>query len=155
MAMALTVENELIKHRCSYSVLGHEHTGSSRETAAAAHIPSERLLKAVVLSDPSGYVMAVVPGNHYVGLKRVRAVLNRPLELVQEQMLTELFKDCEQGAVPPLGPAYGMETLVDEHVMGQPDVYLEAGDHQELVHLDTDEFLSLVGSARVGKFSES
>ena len=43
-----------------------------------------------------------------------------------------LFKDCEFGAVPPLGLAYGMSTVIDDCLSEQPEIYFEAGDHDRI-----------------------
>jgi Ala-tRNA(Pro) deacylase len=55
-----------------------------------------------------------------------------------------LFKDCEVGAVPPVAMAYGLATYLDESLASQPDIYFEAGDHEALIHMRTEQFLSLM-----------
>jgi Ala-tRNA(Pro) deacylase len=49
--------------------------------------------------------------------------------------------------------AYGMQTYVDDSLMKHPDVYFEAGDHQELVHMSMDQFSTLMSDAESGHFS--
>lgn len=39
---------------------------------------------------------------------------DREFELVAEDEFSRLFADCEPGAIPPLGSAYGIETCMDE-----------------------------------------
>ncbi len=57
------------------------------------------------------------------------------------------------GALPPVCMAYGMQTFLDDSLARQPDVYFEAGDHEELVHMDRDEFLALMDKAERASFS--
>jgi prolyl-tRNA editing enzyme YbaK/EbsC (Cys-tRNA(Pro) deacylase) len=57
------------------------------------------------------------------------------LRLATEAKLKYLLKDCEPGAVPPLGAAYGLETVWDDSLLEQSDTYFEAGDHETLVHM--------------------
>jgi len=64
-----------------------------------------------------------------------------------------LFGDCAQGAVPALGSAYGLETLVDDSLNDQDEVYIEGGDHESLVCLSGSAFMGLLGPARHGNFS--
>ena len=59
-----------------------------------------------MLEDDKGFLMAVVPASHKVDLAAVRRQLNRELGLATHRELVELFKDCEPGALPPLGLAY-------------------------------------------------
>ncbi len=42
---------------------------------------------------------------------------------------------------------------MDDSLLNAPDVYFEAGDHEDLVHLSGVEFLSLLAGARHGRFS--
>jgi len=78
---------------------------------------------------------------------------SRDLHLATEDEIAELFDDCQLGAVPPLGPAYGIETLLDESLTSLADVYFEAGDHVQLVHLSGEDFQALLSGARRGYYS--
>jgi Ala-tRNA(Pro) deacylase len=153
MTIAATQQRYLVQRNAAYDLLLHPHTGSSHETADAAHIPADHIAKAVVVKDATGYAIVVIPASNLLRLKHLRHELGRDLQLVTEQELTALFKDCEPGAVPPLGPAYGIETLLDESLTSLADVYFEAGDHEQLVHLGGEDFLTLLGGARRGHFS--
>lgn len=153
MPIAKTVNDYLQKHRVAYSVVPHTRTFSSKDSAQRAHVRPERLAKAVVLIGRGGYVMVVVPGDRHVEVHALSHKLGRELALVPETSLPALFKDCAPGAIPPIGPAYGMETIVDDSLVGQPEVYFEAGDHEELIRVDGEQFLRLLSEARHGQFS--
>lgn len=153
MAIASTVSRYLTQRRLPYEVLCHSHTKSSIETAQAAHIPTVRMAKSVVLGDDLGYVMAILPASCRLDIGELHRQLNRPLGLVPEQELSALFQDCDIGAVPPMGPAYGMETVVDSTLAEQPDIYLEAGDHEQLIHLSGEDFELLLETAQQMHFS--
>ena len=142
MAIAETVKKYLDAKSIDYDVVSHAHSGSSHETADAAHIMQDHIAKAVVVRDASGYAVVVVPASHWVDMKHVRRELDRELELVAEDELGGLFNDCETGAVPPLGPAYGIETFLDEAVASLANVYFEAGDHRHLIHTSGDGHFS-------------
>ena len=129
------------------------HTSSSHETATAAHVPEDQLAKSVVLEDPEGYVLAVLPASRRVSIGKLREQLNRTVELASEGELQELFDDCETGAIPPLGAAYGIPSVVDDALLEASEIYFEAGDHGDLVHMRGDEFLSLLSGSRHGRFS--
>ena len=86
-------------------------------------------------------------------MKHVRKELGRDLELVAEDEFSRLFPDCEPGAVPPLGPAYQIETFLDEALTMLANVYFEAGDHEHLVHVNGEDFKTLLSGARQGHYS--
>jgi len=47
-----------------------------------------------------------------------------------------------------------METLVDDALAEQSDIYFEAGDHEQLIHVSAETFQTLLGDdARHGRFS--
>jgi Ala-tRNA(Pro) deacylase len=73
--------------------------------------------------------------------------------LAHEDEIREVFKDCDLGAIPPCAMSYGMQTYVDESLFDEPEVWFEAGDHMELVHMQRDQFMTLMSDAESGKFS--
>jgi Ala-tRNA(Pro) deacylase len=74
--------------------------------------------------------------------------------LATEAEIRLLFEDCEDGAVPGLGQAYGLDVLVDDALLELNHVYFEAGSHSELVHVTGDMFRGLMSSADHGEFSK-
>ena len=152
MAIAATVKDFLTQKSVDYDMVTHPHTGSSHETAEASHVSEGHIAKAVIVKDASGYAMVVVPASHYVELKHMRKELDRDLQLVAEDEVARLFEDCETGAIPPLGPAYQIETFLDEALTSLANVYFEAGDHEHLVHTSGDDFKKLLSGVRHGHF---
>lgn len=153
MAVADTVHGFLGQHSLEYDLVPHPHTGSSHETAQAAHISEDHIAKAVLVKDAAGYAMVVVPAANWVEMKHLRRELNRDLHLAEEQEIASLFSDCEAGAVPPLGPAYGIDTFLDETLVSLANVYFEAGDHEQLIHMSGKDFQSLLSGVRRGHYS--
>ena len=153
MAIAQTVEDFLAKHAIEYKLVAHPHTGSSHETAEAAHVSEDHIAKAVIVKESGNYAMVVVPANNWVEVEHLRKELNRDFHLAAEDELKALFPDCETGAVPPLGPAYGIETFLDQALISLANVYFEAGDHEQLVHIGSDDFRTLLSGVRQGHYS--
>ena len=153
MSMSATLEACLQNKGCQYEVLHHPYSHSSIETASAAHVPGERLAKTVLLEDEKGYVAAVLPSTHAVRLSEIWEMTGRHLTLASETDMRELFKDCEPGALPPVCTEYGMLTYLDESLTQQPEVYFEAGDHEELIRMQVDQFLALMDRAERARFA--
>ena len=153
MTIAMTQERFLVQSKTEYDLLLHPHTGSSRETALAAHIPADHIAKAVVVKEGSDYAMVIIPASRWLQMDQLRKQLGRDLHLATEEELAIIFKDCEPGAVPPLGPAYGVETLMDEALADLDDVYFEAGDHEQLVHIRGEDFQDLLRGVQRGYYS--
>lgn len=144
MTMAITLRKYLADHGIAYDVLPHRHTTTTLNAATTAHVPAASVAKPVVLEDENGYLMAVIPAHHHVKIGRLNRLLGRHMGLATEPELKALFSDCELGAIPPVGEAYGMETVIDESLEECQDVYLEAGDHEEFLHLKGPAFRRLM-----------
>ena len=75
--------------------------------------------------------------------------------LADENEIVQLFGDCAPGAVPPIGNCYGLDVIVDESIEAQPEVYMEAGDHETLLHMKHADFARLTAAAQHARFSIS
>ena len=146
MAIAKRLSWYLNNHDVAYEVIPHPRTESSQETARAAHVDEDHLAKCVLLEDERGYLLAVLPTSRRVALDDLREHFGRRLELATEPELADIFDDCELGAVPPVGRAYGIPTVVDESLLHLEDVYFEAGEHEDLVHMKGTEFARLMAT---------
>jgi Ala-tRNA(Pro) deacylase len=154
MAIAMTLRDYLSNHHVDYDVIFHPKSHNSIHAAKLAHVPADRVAKSVILEDDDGYLMAVIPSSNHVKLGTLSRELRRQLRLATEPELSELFGDCQVGAIPPIGTAYGMQMIFDEALAQQPDLYFEAGDHEELIHVDTRDFMGMMTEAQRGRFSQ-
>jgi Ala-tRNA(Pro) deacylase len=153
MSVPDTVANYLRASQIPFSMVTHRPTRSSMETAEASRISGDRVAKAVVLEDGERYLMAVIPASHRIDTDALAEILDCDVHLVPEADFGLLFRDCRGGAVPPVGQAYGIHTVVDDAIAAQPDVYLESGDHEHLIHVDHEGFVRLMRTADHGRFS--
>lgn len=153
--MAMThptiVGDFLERHHLAHELVSHARTGSSLESARVARIPPERVVKGVLLNANGRYLLAVTRADNNLDLDELRRQLQVSVELATREDVESVF---EQGAVPPLGPAYGIESIWDEQLMQEPDLYFELGDHRHLVHVRTQDYLALLNKERHGVFSE-
>lgn len=153
MAMASTLANCLDSKSSRYDIIRHPYSLSSMATAQAAHVPGDRLAKTLLLEDKDGYVAAVIPSSHHLQMAALCEQTGRDLTLAHEDEIREVFKDCDLGAIPPVAMAYGMRTYVDDSLLEEPEVWFEAGDHLELVHMQGDQFKALMADAEHGRFA--
>ncbi|MFE8035170.1 aminoacyl-tRNA deacylase [Thiohalocapsa marina] len=152
MTIAARVEDYLKQHSVPFELLPHKTTGSTHETAEAAHVSDDHIAKAVMVGDEQGEAMVVIPGDSWLMLDRLNKASGRTFRLDEESELSRLFPDCDPGAVPPVGKAYGVETYLDEALTTLADVYFESGDHRNLVHINGPDFVRLLHGVRLGHF---
>jgi Ala-tRNA(Pro) deacylase len=153
MTIATRLRQYLEREGVSYNVVPHPRTATSVGSAHAAHVPEDKVAKPVVVHHGRGYVLAVVPSTHRVELGTLQRILDKRLSLATEIELGRLFEDCELGAIPPLGAAYGVPVILDESVCSATDLFFEGGDHRSLVHISGEAFQKLAKNARRARFS--
>lgn len=153
MALAMTLQEYLTDRNIPYEVITHRPTMSSSMTAQASHVSGDCVAKAVIVKDDERLMMAVLPATHHLKLGELSRLCNRRIGLASEEEASALFADCQVGAIPALGAAYGLDSIVDDSLAAQQDVYFEGGDHASLVHISAEQFRRLTGNAVHGTFS--
>lgn len=155
MTIASKLEDYLQQRGVEYQVITHEHSAHSMETAEKAHVHGDSLAKGVLVEDEDGYLLVVVPADFVIELGALQKLLQQEVSMVDEVVLGEVFNDCELGAVPPVGMAYGIKTLWDPNSsLGKlEEVFFEAGDHRTLVRMSGEHYHELMAPAERGRFS--
>lgn len=153
MAIAISLQAFLQDHPLENETLTHPYTQSSLRTAAVIGQSGDKVAKSVLLRDDDGYVLAILPATHRIHLGRLHHDMKRNLGLATELEVTKLFHDCKIGAIPPVGMLYDIDTVVDDSLLEQSDIYFEAGDHESMIHMDRKAFGQLVGDATHANFS--
>jgi Ala-tRNA(Pro) deacylase len=143
----------LQKERIPYRLIFHPEAYTAPEVAASIHIPGREVAKVVVVRADGKYVMAVLPANRLLDLKRfARGIGAEHLSLAQEWELEKLFPDCEVGAMPPLGNLYELPVYVDASLAKERFIFFPAGSHHETVEIWYEDFERLV-HPMVGQFA--
>jgi len=153
MTIAVTLENFLDQQKVSYEIINHDRTYSCMEAARTCHLSADCIAKSVLLDDGKHYFIAVVPASSQVSINNLNYLSMRRMSLASENDAKKLFNDCELGAYPPIGKAYGLETFVDDTLLQQQEIYFEAGDHTEIIHMSGEQFKRLMGDVPHGNIS--
>ncbi|MCW8944362.1 MAG: YbaK/EbsC family protein [Sedimenticola sp.] len=148
MGIAITLQEYLLDHDSKFEVIEHTRTGSALETSEVAHIPGDQLAKSVLLGDEDRYLLAVIPATHRLEIGKLSDIVKHKLQLITESEMAGAFSDCEVGAMPPIGEAYGIDTWIDPSLLEQPEVYFECGDHHSLIRMSGEEFRELLKGTR-------
>jgi Ala-tRNA(Pro) deacylase len=153
MTVALALLKFLSDRNVAYELVPHKPTMSAIRSAEACHISSDRVAKGVVLRDRDGYWLAIVPASRRILLSDLKKELGEDVDLATEQEIGQMFHDCHRGAIPPVGPCYGLDVIVDDSIDQLSELYFEAGDHATLVRMSRAEFARLNGPTRHGSFT--
>ena len=153
MSIAPTLHRYLAAENIQYAEISHDPTMSSTRAAQACHVSGDRLAKGIVLRRDGDYMLVVMPASHHLRLSELRTKLGGNVDMANEAEINRLFRDCAHGAVPAVGKCYGLNIIVDESIESQPEIYMEAGDHETLLHLSQAQFARLTANALRGRFS--
>lgn len=148
------MERFLDEHMIPFEVVGHPHSQTSIETARAAGIPPSRVAKGVLLDGQDCQMVAMIPADEEIHLGKLGLDQGVEFSLADEASVSRLFSECEPGVVPGLPNAWGVEMVWDDDLMAQPDIYLEGGDHERLLHIETRYLREAFGDAPHCHFSQ-
>lgn len=146
--IAPSIEEFLSCHAISYDILSHVPTQSLDQAASRLKISPCEFARAVVLQDDGASCMAVLPLSYILDFSALHEITHHKFKPASVQTLGRLFPDCEPGAIPPLGMAYGLETIVDNSLYQAEHIVFEAGRHNSLVRITRDGFFALTRLAR-------
>ncbi|MES2826119.1 MAG: YbaK/EbsC family protein [Pseudomonadota bacterium] len=154
MGVAITIEKFLNANHIQFSLHPHAYAEGSFNTAKVACIDTHCLAKGVLLRDEDfHYTLCVLPSSHKILRHTLNQIFDRHMHLVEEDELMQFFKDCDAGAVPPLGKAYGIDVIWDEELINNDAIYMEAGDHRHLIRIEQTEFPKLMKDTLHDHFS--
>jgi Ala-tRNA(Pro) deacylase len=155
MGIAITLAQYLLDSDVPYELVPHPHTETALASARASSVSAERVVKAVVLKGADGFMVALLPASRHIQFDKLRQLVGDEVNIAGEEQVETLFVDCEPGSVPAFGAAYGLDVIVDDSLKGQSDVYVEGGDHANLVRLSGAHFRKLMKNARHGQFTDA
>ena len=148
MPLTERLRSFLDAHHAEYTLTVHHKAFTAREVALAEHLPAREVAKAVVIFGDGEYHMLVVPANRLVDFQELRPALGlTQARLATENELRTVFPDCELGAMPALGPLYGLAVYLDSSLAAEPSICFNAGNHREVIHMATAEFRRVVAPA--------
>ncbi len=154
MAVPDTILNYLNQNKIDYQVIQHEHSLSSYQSSQLAHVDARKIAKAVLLKDNNEYFLALLPASCSIDMHSIREEFGEQIQMAKENEIGQCFPDCEPGAIPAIGELYGYSTIVDKKLRLQPEIYFEAGDHEDLIQVSEPDFEKMMPEARYSYISK-
>lgn len=138
--------------KISYSLTVHSPAIRASELAYVEHLPAWEVAKCVVVYGNDVFSMIVVPADRNVDLYDVATALGVDwVRLATEEELSQLFPDCELGAMPAVGTLYEVPVYLDAELANEAVITFPAGTHSACVHMRTDDFRKLVQPKILGR----
>jgi Ala-tRNA(Pro) deacylase len=137
-----------------YELKLHAEAINSVDSAKARGEDLSTGVKAMVLKSEKGFVMCALRADKKIDSKKLRSVLGiKDLRFATPEEVYALT-GCLVGGVPPFGPLFGMDLLVDKSILSSDVVAFNAGERSKSIKMQTQEYLKALKS-RVEEFSSS
>lgn len=147
--MAPELKQFLDKQGVTYETIAHIAAVTAQEIAARAHVPGREFAKTVMIRLDDHLAMAVLRADMMVNLDALQKITGcKKADLAEEADFSDLFPECEVGAMPPFGNLYGLEVFVDATLAEDDEIVFNAGTHEELVKISFQDFEKLVQPVR-------
>ncbi len=150
----MDLKSYLDEAHCHYQWSVHSNVFTARTLASAEHVPSEQVVKPVLVKIDGEFVLCALPASYRVDLNRLRTETGAEnADLADETDLRAVCSDCEVGAEPPIGWLFGLATLMDESLFADAKVTFQAGTHREAITMPFMEYYRLARPV-VGSFGQ-
>jgi len=146
MSVPTRLKSFLDANQFPYESLSHSTTYTAQGMAAVMQISGKEMAKTVVLRVGKQFedtILAVLPGSKHVKLDKLAVALGKPVRMATEAEFSNLFPDCELGAMPPFGSLYDLPVYVDESLAKDQEIVFNAGTHHDAIRMRYDDFLRL------------
>jgi len=133
--IASKLSQYLLQHGIDCQPIHHPRGSKFEQALELSGAVPELTLKAIVLLDQKGPVMAVIPYLADLDLPLVNQTLSRQLQILSGKQAGQLFKDCEPENIPALGMAYGLPILIESEALEYDHCFMRSGCSSTMLRL--------------------
>jgi Ala-tRNA(Pro) deacylase len=145
----MRIDDYLTESRVAFEALAHPPAYTAANRAKVLRVPGKLVAKSVLLHGPGGFFLVVLPATHPVDVDLLSRQLEGRVRLAREEEVTDVFRDCEWGAVPPFGRLYGLPVVLEESVAPETMIVVEGQSHFEAIRLSCRDFEMLESPRRL------
>jgi Ala-tRNA(Pro) deacylase len=154
MSILKRLKEYLDDNNIKYVSVSHSPSYTGQELAEAVHISGKEIAKTVILKAENQYVMAVLPASRKIDVRYIEDHVGaQGLRFADENEFTDLFPDCEVGAMPPFGNLYGLPVYSASALSEDEEIVFNAGTHTDAIRMSYSDYEKLV-KPTVFHFSE-
>ena len=127
-----------------YQSMTHPVAYTAQEVSAAQRVPGRQVAKVVIVLADGKAVMLAQPADSRIDFVKLKVVLGaQELRLAKEKEFSDLFPDCDTGAMPPFGNLYDVPVYVDRALSEDVEIVFQAGTHRETMQISYQDYARL------------
>ena len=152
MALSKSVEHQLISRGLRFTPLPTDPKLSQDQLAEQYTTGTRDFIRAVVLSDAQGTVLAVVRHSGLIDFAALKDLTHRNLKPMPVENSYRIFSDCDKGCVPPIHYTGIDQVFIESSLQLRESLVFESGKFGSLVQLELKDFLALHPNAKIASF---
>jgi Ala-tRNA(Pro) deacylase len=125
----MRVSDFLQQQSIAFDTMIHSPAFTAQKRAHYLHISGRQVVKCVLLTYQTSFVVAVLPATHWVDLDIAARFLGSPVRLATRDEIADVFRDCEWGVLAPFGSLYGLTTILETSLDPAAWIVFEAHLH--------------------------
>lgn len=103
-------------------------------------VPAQQIVRMVIMNDTLGRVQVLLPEDCLLDVDLLNQTLGRKLVALPEEDMSTLTARYSLDALPAIPDITGLPAIIDERVLSNDIVYVEAGEAGKLIQLSRDVF---------------
>ena len=144
---------ELRRAGVPFRALHYRYTGAGAAASEAARelgVEPERMFKTLVALAGEEPVLALVPADSELSLKKLASAAGVKHAAMAPRDLAERRTGYQAGGISPLGSRQALRVFLDDSAMAHERICLNAGGRGEIVEVATAELVSHVSATVTG-----
>lgn len=165
MPISKPLQSFLDKNKIKYEVIEHRIVYTAHDKAATLHVKPEIVGKTMaVVFDGKNYALGLIPGNKNLDKKKVLSAFSayqkkagergyKKIDFAKENWMKKTFKGVDIGATPPFGDLYNLPFFIDNSLLKQTKILVNAGKYNLSLKISPANLIKLNPQAIKGSFS--
>ena len=145
------LKNLLDESSVNYKIITHERVFTSEEAARIRGVPLSSGVKAMVTKSEKGFYLVLVPGDKKIDFEKLKPKTGKAKLASSEDVFR--ITGCEVGSVHPFGPLFGLQVLMDRHILDNETVNFNAGLHEVSISMNPREMAKII-KPEIGDFAK-
>lgn len=116
------------------------------------NVPAQQIVRMVIMNDALGRVQVLLPEDCLLDVDLLNQNLGRKLTALPQEDMSSLTARYSLDALPAIPDITGLPAIIDERVLLNDVVYVEAGEANQLIKLRRDVFTVSLKKARTYSF---
>ena len=125
----MRISQFLADQHVAFETMIHPPAFTAQKRARFLRVPGRQVVKSVLLVCDDKFVLAVLPAPDHIDLSAVSCCLEATARLATESEVSQLFRDCERGALAPFGSLYGIQSLLEDGLDPETIIVFESQMH--------------------------